>query len=846
MGGIHPHCKNPSGSCWSPTHGVCQTQLPRCTELVATGGPLRSGPRRRTTHAPNVGAGTGTTRTHAKDRTGDAYTGKWAEARYRGLLEAAPDAMVVVDQAGDIVLLNLQAEKQFGYRRDALVGQPVTNIIPEGFAARLIADDLRSSADALAQQIGTGIELVGRRADGSEFPIEIMLSPIESAEGIVVTAAIRDISVRKEAEAALEGQAHLLDLARDAIVVRDPSNRITYWSKGAEASYGWTSEEAIGHNTQDLLQTSFPGSQQAVDTALEETGDWQGELGHIARDGRRLTVESRQSVERDANGRVRAILEINRDISIRKTAEEHLAQMEARYRGLLEAAPDAMVVVNPVGEIVLLNLQAEKQFGYQRDELICQPVTNIIPKGFAERLIADDLLSAADATAQQMGAGIELVGLRKDGTEFPIEIMLSPLESTEGMLVTAAIRNISRRKEAEGQLLQAQKLESIGRLAGGIAHDFNNMLFVIHGYAELLTEDLAPVNRVRLRPDDALQSVNEITRAADRAATLTGQLLAFSRQQVIKPRVLSLNAAINDIEPMVRKLIGENMRLIVRLDRDAGSIRGDSGQLDQVLVNLVVNARDAMPDGGTVTIETKNVVVDEPYAVSHFDIRQGLYVLLTVTDTGVGMDRATREHLFEPFFTTKQLGKGTGLGLATTYGIVRQAGGSIWVYSELGLGSSFKLYFPRIDASMSIGHVEIAPAQAAGAGTVLVVEDERAVREMTNLLLTRSGHNVIAVADGGEAMSALERLAGTIQVLITDVIMPAMSGLELAEWTMDRYPNVGVVLLSGYTSGTLDLERVTERGAAFVPKPVTSGHLISAVQQSRALRRANPVPATTP
>jgi hypothetical protein len=522
------------------------------------------------------------------------------------------------------------------------------------------------------------------------------------------------------------------------------------------------------------------------------------------------------------------------------------AWSEARYRGLLEAAPDAMVVVDQAGDIVLLNLQAERQFGYQRDELVSQPVTNIIPKGFAERLIADDLRSAADAMAQQIGAGIELVGLRKDGTQFPIEIMLSPLESADGILVTAAIRNISGRKEAEGQLLQAQKLESIGRLAGGIAHDFNNMLFVIHGYAELLTEDLSPANRVRLEPDRALLSVNAITNAADRAATLTAQLLAFSRQQVIRPQVLSLNAAIDDLEPMIRQLIGENVRLVVSLDVDGGCIRGDPGQLDQVLVNLVVNARDAMPDGGTVTIETQNILVDEPYAVSHFDVQPGPYLLLSVTDTGVGMDRATRDHLFEPFFTTKQPGKGTGLGLATTYGIVRQAGGSIWVYSELGIGSSFKLFFPRVDAAVSTSVPEIVPAPASGTGTLLVVEDERAVREMTDLMLTRSGYNVVGVADGAEAMVALEKLEGTIEVLITDVIMPGMSGLELAEWTMDRYPNVGVVLLSGYTAGTLDLERVTAQGAVFVPKPVTSGHLLSAVQQSRTLRGANQVPATRP
>jgi PAS domain S-box-containing protein len=508
-------------------------------------------------------------------------------------------------------------------------------------------------------------------------------------------------------------------------------------------------------------------------------------------------------------------------------------ESEARYRGLLEAAPDAMVVVNGAGDIVLLNLQAEKQFGYQRDELVGQPITNIIPEGFAERLIADDLRSAADALAQQIGTGIELVGRRKDGTEFPIEIMLSPLESAEGILVTAAIRNISVRKEVEEHLLLAQKLESIGRLAGGIAHDFNNMLFVIHGYAELLTEDLASANRARLDPDSVLLSVNEITNAADRAAKLTAQLLAFSRQQVISPRVLDLNAAIDALEPMVRQLIGANMRLVVKLDRDACNLRGDAGQVDQILVNLVVNARDAMPNGGTVTIETENVLIDEPYAIVHFDVRPGPYVLLSVTDTGVGMDSATRERIFEPFFTTKERGKGTGLGLATTYGIVRQAGGYIWVYSEPGIGSSFKLYFPRVDAPVTTELPTAAATADVGPGAVLVVEDDRVVRDMTTVLLTRSGYEVIAVAGAAEAMTRLAGLDEPIDVLVTDVIMPNMSGIELAEWTMDWYPHVGVVLLSGYTAETLNLERVTARGATFVPKPVTSSQLLVAIQQAR-------------
>jgi PAS domain S-box-containing protein len=518
--------------------------------------------------------------------------------------------------------------------------------------------------------------------------------------------------------------------------------------------------------------------------------------------------------------------------------EEMSTESGARYRGLLEAAPDAMVVVNQAGEIVLLNVQAENQFGYSRDELVGQQVTNIIPEGFAERLIADDLRSAADALAQQIGTGIELVARRKDGSEFPIEIMLSPLESADGILVTAAIRNISKRKAAENQLLQAQKLESIGRLAGGIAHDFNNMLFAIHGYAELLTEDLATAKRAEFDPDGALVSVKAITDAAERAAVLTAQLLAFSRQQVVTPTVLDVNVAVTAIEPMLNQLIGENVKLILKLDPAAGHIRADAGQIGQIIVNLVVNARDAMPGGGAVTIESGNVTFDERYTMEHFEVAPGPYVLLAVSDNGSGMDRDTREHIFEPFFTTKDVGKGTGLGLATAYGIVHQAGGHVWLYSEPGLGSAFKLYFPRVDAALE--QTQVAPdSPAIGVGTALVVEDDPAVRDMTTHLLQRAGFEVLAVPDGAEALAAAHR-AERIDVLVTDVVMPKLSGIDLAEQMMEIYPQMGVVLLSGYTAETLDLERVTAGGATFVSKPASSNQLIQAVHHAIASRRATP------
>ena len=403
------------------------------------------------------------------------------EGRYRALLEAAPDAMVVVNHRGEIVLLNLQAEKQFGYSRDELIGQKVKNIIPEGFAERLIADGRRSAAEALAQQIGTGIELTGRRKDGSEFPIEIMLSPLEGDEGIQVTAAIRDISVRKAAEkllAQMEARyRRLLDAAPDAMVVVNEGGVIVLLNVEAERQFGYRRDELVGQKVKNIIPEGFAERLLADDalrsrergkvtlSAAEALAQQIGtgiQLHGRRRNGSKFPIEIMLSPLESPEGVL--VTAAIRDISVRKAAEKHLAEMEERYRGLLEAAPDAMVVVNEGGEIVLLNVQAEKQFGYRRDELIGQKVKNIIPEGFAERLIADGLRSAAEALAQQIGTGIELTGRRKDGSEFPIEIMLSPLESAEGILVTAAIRNIATRKNAEAQLLQ--KMQELNRSRG--------------------------------------------------------------------------------------------------------------------------------------------------------------------------------------------------------------------------------------------------------------------------------------------------------------------------------------------------------------------------------------------
>jgi PAS domain S-box-containing protein len=638
------------------------------------------------------------------------------DAGHGPVLDASPNAIVAIDSSGRISYTNPNAELTFGYPRSELLGQPIELLLPDRVSDRHVAHRDGFIANPLARPMGIGLDLSGRRKNGTEFPVEISLSPVETSDGIQVFATVVDITARKAADVAL-------------------------------------------------------------------------------------------------------------------------AESERRLRVALEASPNVIIAVDERGDITYANPRTEAAFGYIRAELLGRPIELLLPDRLGERHVAHRDGFLAHPLARPMGIGLDLSGRRKDGTEFPVEISLSPVETADGVQVFATVVDITARKGAESQLLQAQKLESLGRLAGGIAHDFNNMLFAIRGYAELLTDDLSTDSRP-LDLEGSRRSVGAIQQAAERATTLTSQLLAFSRQQVVSPRVLDINVAVRSVEPMVHRLIGENLNLTMRLDEGAGHVRTDPGQLDQILVNLVVNARDAMPNGGTVTIETGNTFFDEPYADEHFEVTPGPYVMLAVTDTGMGMDRATREHIFEPFFTTKDLGKGTGLGLATIYGIVRQAGGHIWLYSEPGLGTSFKLYFPSVNDPISAEPAAAPASPGVGVGTILVVEDEPAVRDMTTQLLQRAGYRVFAVADGAEAIALVAASSNTIDVLVTDVIMPNMSGIALAEHMMDRYPDMGAVLLSGYTAETLDLERAMARGAMFISKPITSGQLLIAVQRAGASRRS--------
>jgi len=419
----------------------------------------------------------------------------------------------------------------------------------------------------------------------------------------------------------------------------------------------------------------------------------------------------------------------------------------------------------------------------------------------------------------------ELRLVRLDGKAVNVESLGMPFTINGRAAALSIVRDVSERKHLEQQLAQSQKMDAVGQLAGGVAHDFNNLLTVITSYSALAIGALDPSSPVR-------EDVEEISKAASRAADLTRQLLAFSRKQMLQPVPLDLNQIVTDIDKMLRRLIGEDIELVTACSRSIDLVNADPGQVEQVIVNLAVNARDAMPHGGSLTIETANVALAEAYMAAHSVVEPGSYVLLAVSDTGSGMDAAVQARVFEPFFTTKPKGQGTGLGLATVYGIVKQSGGYIWLYSELGRGTTFKVYLPRIDAPVeSTRPAPVIPASLRGSEAILLVEDQEEVRKLVRRMLEGRGYRVLVAASGHEALRLAEQQAGAIHLLVTDVVMPGMSGREVALLLAPTHPTMKVLYLSGYTDESVVRHGILEPGVAFLQKPFTAETLARKVRE---------------
>src|SRR6266436_7920412 len=465
---------------------------------------------------------------------------------------------------------------------------------------------------------------------------------------------------------------------------------------------------------------------------------------------------------------------------------EERERAEHRFRMLLETSPIGIVISDGAGRIEDVNAEALRLFGYEREELVGQMIEILVPQRLQRAHAGHRSLYARDPRTRSMGAGMELFARRKDGTEFPIEVGLGPLATKEGVLVSSTIVDITARRKMEEQLRLSQRMDAIGRLAGGVAHDFNNLLTVILGNSDVVLDSLPPGH-------PAIQKLEIIRKAGMSAADLTRQLLAYGRQQLVQPRILDLKDTLQKMEVLLRRLIGAKIELKISLDSSLGAIKADPGQIAQILLNLAVNARDSMPTGGYLTIEACNVEIDESYREQHPAAIPGRYVLLAITDTGCGMDRETQLRIFDPFFTTKELGKGTGLGLATVYGIIKQSDGYIWVYSDLGKGTIFKIYLPRVEQSALPANQE-QPEQAVlrGCETILLAEDSESLREMAREYLESVGYTVLEAASGPEALQLAKDLRGTIHLLLTDVVMPEMSGPELAQQMLSLYPGIKI------------------------------------------------------
>jgi PAS domain S-box-containing protein len=507
-----------------------------------------------------------------------------------------------------------------------------------------------------------------------------------------------------------------------------------------------------------------------------------------------------------------------------------LRESEKEFQKFYDEAPVGYHELDTKGRITRVNRKELEMLGYTAGEMLGKPLWNF----FVEEDTTRHVTMAKLAGDVSFHDTFERTFRRKDGTTLPVLVEDRLLRDKNGQIIgiRSTVEDITERRQtqealrkSEEQLRQWQRVEAIGRLAGGVAHDFNNLLMTIKGCSELLLNAFD-------RRDPRREEVEEILKAGERATSLTRQLLAFGRRQVLQPQVLDLNSLVINMDKMLRRLIGEDIQLVTVLDQELWSVKVDPGMIEQVIMNLAVNSRDAMPNGGKLTIETANIIHDENYASRHISMKPGYYVMVAVSDNGCGMDKETQSHLFEPFFTTKEKGKGTGLGLSTVYGIIKQSGGNIWVYSEPSQGTTFKIYLPRVEKTATVYKPKASsPPAPGGTETILLVEDEEAVRTMVSKILRNKGYTVLEAAHSEEAFEISERHEGPIHLMVTDVIMPQMSGPELAERLAPRLPEMKVLYMSGYPDNTIVQHGVLEPGTAFLQKPFTLNALESKVRE---------------
>ena len=751
------------------------------------------------------------------------------EAEHTIIFNSAPAIIVCKDRESVILRANRAAGQFFGMPPEQLQGKHVSEVWDDidGVAEREDREVMQTGASKIGALTGA------RSASGEEKILHTHRVPYCDQDGKVAGVIVfaTDVTEQRRSREMLNTIRRQNDLilqcAGEGICGVDKEGFCTMVNPAVTALSGWAREDLLGKHIQDVLHHSRPDGtrytreecpllemfRDGISRRVYDEVFWK-------KDGTSFPVEYFATPIQEG-GEVTGAVVSFRDVSEERRARKVLRESEARYRLLVENAAYGIFRTTPDGKFLDANIALATMLGYSSTEEL---LTANIATVYAHPEARQPLITAT--LARGFADGIELEWVRRDGQPVMVRLSARLIREPDGkQFFEGIVENVTEWRALETQLRQAQKMEAVGRLAGGVAHDFNNLLMVIKGHTELLLERTAQEH-----PD--FRKIDQIKKAADRAAALTRQLLAFSRMQVMQPRVMDLNNTITEMGKMLPRLIGEDIELAILTKPHLGHVKADVGQMEQVILNLTVNARDAMPNGGKLLVETSNVDLDEAYARTHPPLVPGRYVMLAVTDTGIGMDAATQAHIFEPFFTTKEKGKGTGLGLATVYGVVKQSGGFVWVYSELGKGTTFKIYLPRVD--------EVAEAESEkkrnqelplGSGTILLAEDENEVREVAREFLELAGYTVMEAKDGAQALEFASKYAGKIDLLVTDMVMPGIGGRELATRLLAMRPELKVIYMSGYTEYAKFKNEDFELRNVMLQKPFTRAALATAVQK---------------
>jgi two-component system cell cycle sensor histidine kinase/response regulator CckA len=751
------------------------------------------------------------------------------EAEHSIIFNSAPSIIVCKDAASVIIRANKAAGEFFGVLPESLQGKHVSEVWPDN-------DGVSEQEDREVMETGRskiGVLTGSRSASGEEKILHTHRVPYRDHDGKVAGVIVfaTDVTEQRRSREMLDNIRRQNDLilqcAGEGICGVDSEGFCTMVNPAVTALSGWSREDLLGKHVQDVLHHSRPDGtrytreecpllemyRDGIPRRVYDEVFWK-------KDGTSFPVEYFATPIQEG-GVVTGAVVTFRDVSEARDAQKVLRESEARYRLLVENAAYGIFRTAPDGRFLDANNALAAMLGYgSATDLLAVNISTV----YARPEAREPLVAAT--VAKGFAEGLELEWVRKDGQPLMVRLSARLIREPNGaQYFEGIVENVTEWRALETQLRQAQKMEAVGRLAGGVAHDFNNLLMVIKGHTELLLERTAPEH-----PD--FRKIDQIKKAADRAAALTRQLLAFSRMQVMQPRVMDLNSTITEMGKMLPRLIGEDIELAILTKPNLGHVKADAGQMEQVILNLTVNARDAMPDGGKLLIETSNVELDEGYARTHPPIAAGRYVMLAVTDTGIGMNAATQVHIFEPFFTTKEKGKGTGLGLATVYGVVKQSGGFVWVYSELGKGTTFKIYLPRVDECAE-GDSEKKRSEELprGSGTILLAEDEKEVREVAREFLDLAGYSVIEAKDGAQAIELAAKHAGRIDLLVTDMVMPGIGGRELATRLQSLRPEMKVIYMSGYTEYANFKNAEFELHNVMLQKPFTRAVLAATVQK---------------